>query len=97
MRKHFNINNITESDKIEIFEKVSKDFRYAVLYDEIIADKGTIISEKFGIPYMIDYDNGEVSYQQIDFFRTSDEAKIRLNILPKITNKKYHNAFIVTR
>ena len=97
MKEHYNIGEITAEDKEEIFKGMPKELKYAVLYDKMYHDCGERITTRYGFPTMEKYDNGEVAFQEMGFYATMKEASERCSILPKITNKKYRNAFIVTR
>lgn len=95
--KHYTPSNITEEDKKRIFDKMPRSISYCVVFDETIEDKGWMENEAFGTPTLEAYNNGEVTYQQMNYYETLAEAKEDCEILPKIKNRIYKNPFIVKR
>ena len=57
------------------------------------SEKETIISEKYGLPYINEITHKNVVYDGYEDigFDTYEDAKNRADILAKITNRKYIN------
>ena len=65
---------ISDEDKKELF----KDFPNAkacVLYTEIVVDRVSRSEMRYGSPCLIEYNNGQVGYQNGQFFATIKEAE----------------------
>lgn len=86
-----NIKNVLKWEKKE--NLISK---YVVAYNEVVRDSGYEIVPRYGFPRCEHYDNGLVGYLQMDYFNTEKDAIERLQILPKITNKRYINGVLFT-
>lgn len=84
----------------EIFKEI-KGIVACVFYTEIKQDKGERFSERFGVPRMERYDNGQVGYQQINFFSNLREAEndfaSRSRLSPKIGTIAYADVFMITK
>ena len=93
-------NYFTTDNANEIFKEIKGIVAY-VFYTEIKQDKGERFSEKFGVPRMERYDNGQVGYQQINFFSNMGEAEndfaIRSRLSPKIGTIAYADVFMITK
>lgn len=60
---------------------------YAVLYTEIKEDKGWRVETHWGHGCIVDYDNGLVGYQQMDFYKTYEEAQEAFENRKKVVGK----------
>ena len=72
--------------------------KYAVLYDRIRHDCGgyrEVLS--YGLPKREYYDNGMVSDEQMDYFKTIEETEDRCSVLSQITNREHRNIRIIKR
>lgn len=87
-------NKFTPADSDKIFEGIEKNLKYAVVYENIWQER--VKRDMFGFEIPTNHIN-EYSDQCIDYYETKQEAFDRLNILPKVINKNYKNAFMVKR
>lgn len=77
---------ISNEDKKDLF----KDFPNAkacVLYTEIVVDRGSRVETHYGIPCLIEYNNGQVGYQNGQFFNDITEAKHDYNLRKRLSAK----------
>ena len=65
---------VTEKDKQELF-KGFPHTKACVLYTEIVEDRGSRFEMSWGVPKLVDYNNGQVGYQNGQFFSTIEEAE----------------------
>jgi hypothetical protein len=67
------------SDTNEIFDGgYSSKFNAAILYTKIVEDKGYKVTNRYGIPYTENYNNGLVGYQCLNYYDTIEEAQREL-------------------
>lgn len=79
------------------FEDISNNLKYVVVYDRIRHDCGYREVLSYGFPKREYYDNGMVSDEQMDYFKTIEEAEDRYSVLSQITNREYKNIRIIKR
>lgn len=77
---------VTEKDKQELFEGFPR-MKACVLYTEIVVDRGSRIGMRYGSPCLIEYNNGQVGYQNGQFFATIEEAKRDYEARKKLSAK----------
>ena len=65
---------ITEKDKRELFKGFPR-MKACVLYTKIVVDRGSRVEMSYGSPCLVSYNNGQVGYQNGQFFATIEEAE----------------------
>lgn len=65
---------VTENNKRELFKGFPR-MKACVLYTTIVVDSGSRIEMSWGCPKLVYYNNGQVGYQNGQFFATIEEAK----------------------
>lgn len=89
---------MTEDIAKEIFDLVKghNDMKYCVAFTQRREQYDTIWTTRYGCP-CTESVLAKEDYQQYDFYATIEEARERRDILPKIENKNYFDAFIFDR
>jgi len=88
-----------ENSNIELFKGIDDAYKYAVVYTQVTGRTAYLdIFKSFG-NFVIDWKyRKEKQYDgNVNFFKTSDEAKENASILKSISNKKYINVHIIER
>lgn len=88
--------NPTEKEKKELFRNFGKDIRFCVAFTQRVDCMRNQTVIKWGYP-SDEYVHVMEDYQQYNFYKTRLEAERDAAILPKITNKKYIDVFIIER
>lgn len=65
---------VTENAKRELFKGFPR-MKACVLYTKIVIDSGFRSEMSYGSPCLVSYNNGQVGYQNGQFFATIEEAK----------------------
>ena len=65
---------VTEKAKRELFKGFPR-MKACVLYTEIVVDRGSRFEMSWGVPQLVRYNNGQVGYQNGQFFATIEEAE----------------------
>ena len=88
--------NPTDKEKKELFRNFGNDIKFCVMFTQRVDCIRNEFVERWGYP-CIESVHVMEDYQQYNFHKTLLEAKKDAAILPKITNKKYIDVFIIER
>ena len=76
----------------------NRTYAAAVLYTKVVNDKGWKIETRFGTDQIVNYDNGLVGYQCINYYHSLEEAKKHFEgysqLSPKVGVVAYVDAWL---
>ena len=77
----------TDEDKDFILKAFDETHPFAIVYTEVMEDRGFVETTSFGTPTIERYNNGPVGWQNIRLYDTEEEAIKELAFLQKLTPK----------
>lgn len=90
----------TDEDKDFILKAFDETHPFAIVYTEVMEDRGFVETTSFGTPIIERYNNGPVGWQNIKLYDTEEEARKELAFLQKLTPKVgtigYCDVFLVS-
>lgn len=91
----------TDEDKDFILKAFDKEHPFAIVYTEVMEDRGFVETTSFGTPTIERYNNGPVGWQNIRLYDTEEEARKELAFIQKLTPKVctigYCDVFLVSK
>ncbi len=77
----------TDEDKDFILKEFDGTHPFAIIYTEVMEDRGFVETTSFGTPIIERYNNDPVGWQNIKLYDTEEEARKELAFLQKLTPK----------